>query len=411
MNRIIEVDERLGYAIVEPGVTFFQLYDFLAQKEIKLWLSTPAPGWGSIIGNALERGVGYTPYGDHAGMQCGMEAVLANGNVVRTGMGAKAGNSTWALYEYGFGPSWDKVFTQSNFGVVTKMGIWLMPEPEATANVSITVPNAADLPTIIDVLRPLRIGQAINSNPVIANAIRRLAATSIRSDWYDGDGAMPEEMLAEIMRRNGWNFWEVTIPFYDSEAVIDARVETVRKAFSSIAGATFEVKRWRRGEPLSGSAARIPNLNAYMILNWRGGKGAHISFAPVCAMTGTEANRIYGLMNQRVREFGFDYYGGFTLFQRHMVHTALIVFDAADQKMANDAYRLFATVVREAADLGFVEYRAHVDFMDHIADAYDYNNHALMKLNETVKDALDPDGILAPGKQGIWPARLRTQRK
>jgi hypothetical protein len=26
-----------------------------------------------------------------------------------------------------------------------------------------------------------------------------------------------------------------------------------------------------------------------------------------------------------------------------------------------------------------------------------------MKLNETIKDALDPKGILAPGKNGIWP--------
>ena len=31
----------------------------------------------------------------------------------------------------GFGPHVDGLFSQSNFGVVTKMGVWLMPEPEA----------------------------------------------------------------------------------------------------------------------------------------------------------------------------------------------------------------------------------------------------------------------------------------
>ena len=41
--------------------------------------------------------------------------------------------------------------------------------------------------------------------------------------------------------------------------------------------------------------------------------------------------------------------------------------------------------------------------MDLVADSYDWGGGALKKLNEKVKDALDPNGILAPGKSGIWP--------
>jgi FAD/FMN-containing dehydrogenase len=47
--------------------------------------------------------------------------------------------------------------------------------------------------------------------------------------------------------------------------------------------------------------------------------------------------------------------------------------------------------------------------MDQIARTYGWNNGALLKLNELLKDALDPNGILAPGKQGIWPARYRKR--
>ena len=65
----IEVDEELAYAIVEPGVTFFQLYTHIQDKKYRLWISCPAPGWGSVLGNTLERGFGYTPHGDHAGQQ------------------------------------------------------------------------------------------------------------------------------------------------------------------------------------------------------------------------------------------------------------------------------------------------------------------------------------------------------
>ena len=78
-------------------------------------------GGGSVIGNTVDRGVGYTPYGDHFGMHCGFEIVLANGEVIRTGMGAMPGSNTWQLFPYGFGPYSDGLFTQSNFGIVTKM--------------------------------------------------------------------------------------------------------------------------------------------------------------------------------------------------------------------------------------------------------------------------------------------------
>ena len=33
---------------------------------------------------------------------------------------------------------------------------------------------------------------------------------------------------------------------------------------------------------------------------------------------------------------------------------------------------------------------------------------AQLKFYEKIKDAVDPDGILSPGKQGIWPKALRA---
>ena len=104
MNRVLEIDEQLGYALVEPGVSFFSLFDALQAAGGKLWISTPAPGWGSVIGNALEHGVGYTPYGVHADTICGMEVVLANGDVVRTGMGGVQGSREWQIFKYGYRP-------------------------------------------------------------------------------------------------------------------------------------------------------------------------------------------------------------------------------------------------------------------------------------------------------------------
>ena len=62
------------------------------------------------MGNALERGAGYTPYGEHFSMHCGMEVVLPSGEVIRTGMGALPGNNTWQTFQYGKAMSLSNVF-------------------------------------------------------------------------------------------------------------------------------------------------------------------------------------------------------------------------------------------------------------------------------------------------------------
>ncbi|MDE0284935.1 MAG: FAD-dependent oxidoreductase, partial [Gammaproteobacteria bacterium] len=51
MKRIIEVNEEHGYAVVEPGVSYFDLYNYLQRRGSKLWIDPAAPGWGSVLGN------------------------------------------------------------------------------------------------------------------------------------------------------------------------------------------------------------------------------------------------------------------------------------------------------------------------------------------------------------------------
>ena len=71
------------------------------------------------------------------------------------------------------------------------------------------------------------------------------------------------------------------------------------------------------------------------------------------------------------------------------------------------AYNLFNTLIEDFAKEGYGEYRTHIDFMDQVAQTYDWNDHALLRLQERIKDGLDPNGILSPGKQGIWPKHMR----
>jgi len=60
MNRILEVNVDLAYALVEPGVTFLQLYQYLKENNIPLWIDAPSGSpHSSCLGNITERGAGY----------------------------------------------------------------------------------------------------------------------------------------------------------------------------------------------------------------------------------------------------------------------------------------------------------------------------------------------------------------
>lgn len=67
INKILNVDVDGAYALVEPGVTYSDLHQYLVDNNLrdKLWIDVPDLGGGSVLGNTVERGVGYTPYGTH----------------------------------------------------------------------------------------------------------------------------------------------------------------------------------------------------------------------------------------------------------------------------------------------------------------------------------------------------------
>ena len=91
LDRIEVIDEDAMYAVIEPGVTFRQLKDTLAERTPDLVYAYPfAPPSTSVLANALMDGLNSLSmrHGSMGLWLNGLEVVLADGTVARTGAGA-----------------------------------------------------------------------------------------------------------------------------------------------------------------------------------------------------------------------------------------------------------------------------------------------------------------------------------
>ncbi|MCP5144196.1 MAG: FAD-binding oxidoreductase [Gammaproteobacteria bacterium] len=396
MNRVIEVNERSAYALVEPGVSYFDLYNYITEHNLDVWIDPPDPGWGSVIGNALDGGGGWTaaPFRDHFLVHCGMEVVLGDGDIVRTGMGAAPHAQTWQQNRWGYGPWVDGLFRQSNMGVVTKMGFWLMPRPEAFLSATVQVFNDRDIIPLFDILNLLENQHVINGSTGVFPGFGPNAAA-----------------------------WNLQLPIYGPANVITAQMDYAQAKFETIDGCRF-IRNELIRTPLSAEdRARvrlvnfgIPDLSTFGMLGRTeqspNPAGGHIGFSPIIPRTGE------GLLEYRdfFRDNAAEVSGGenlgiigpvfMTNWERSLV--ALIMFPISKDATANGKIRAaFRKWVTLAAERGWHEYRAPAVFQNDVAESYSFNDHALQRMREKIKDAIDPNGIISAGRYGVWPKHLR----
>ena len=452
MNRIIEVNDRNHYAIVEPGVSYFDLYRYIQEKGLKVWIDVPDPGWGSPIGNALDHGLGYLmpEYRNHFDSHCGMEIVLPNGEMLRTGMGALPKSETWQQFKMGFGPWIDGMFSQSNFGVVTKMGFWLMPEPEAVLTGSVVAPRFDDLHALVELINYVESSRLATGMTILASPLLALGggdphqllgnAKTIIDSFYDGPPRLAPEHAALLQHaalgyspalehyglENNIGYWQANFTFYGPPKVVLAQWDAV----CALASASLKDARFGKGELLSlpltdaqkatmhPAQLGIPSLEFFAM----GGRSpfnphpssGHLWFAPIIPRTGQailDANRVF---QKTAADLKLNVFDSFSLPSCFVERAFIFVipFSITEDPDLNrhfiDAYR---ELVRVGAEQGWGEYRAPAILQDQVMAAYSYNGNILRRFNETLKDAIDPSGILAPGRYGIWPKHMREARQ
>jgi (+)-pinoresinol hydroxylase len=438
MNRIVEIDERNGYVVVEPGVSYFDLYNHIQEKGLKLWIDVPSPGWGSVLGNALEGGVGVTlaPYRNHFEAQCGIEVVLPNGTLMRTGMGALPGAKTWQQFKPGFGPRVDGLFKQSNYGVVTKMGFWLMPQPENHAVGVVSVPRFNDLIPLVDAIGKLEQGKIVQGLWTLSSPTTGMPGPGPGAGGGPGEGPTQDPRIMAILNNPAGidmkNLEAVAVSvgvhcvacnfnLYGPRKFIEAQWDCIRDATAGIAGAKFSLGDIR-SLPLPPDAAAktydlgpfgIPTLKTFDLGPMFSYDGedvvGHIFFSPVIPRTGEaalEAMDVFAGIARKYKLPGPPLAFPSSIFERAFLFAVgLPVTRSA--KVNAKLREIIRELVLVSAQRGWGEYRTAPAFYELIMGVYSYNDHALRGFLETIKDAVDPNGIMSPGRYAIRSRRSR----
>jgi 4-cresol dehydrogenase (hydroxylating) len=175
MNRILNAEEislSNPVAVIEPGVTQGQLYEFLQNNCPKLTFNVSGSARDtSILGNALDRGVGY--FGPRKEDVFGLEVVCGSGKLLKTGFRRLGEDSPLAhSHPYGLGPILDGLFFQGNYGIVTSGCFRLSPRRPKEVAVSLALYDGAKLGEFIDELAHLKREGLLVSVTHIANRAR-----------------------------------------------------------------------------------------------------------------------------------------------------------------------------------------------------------------------------------------------
>ena len=133
----------------------------------------------------------------------------------------------------------------------------------------------------------------------------------------------------------------------------------------------------------------------------------HLDLSPVIPFTGAEVLRSIRLIRSLYAHHGLRYVSGLLILPRSVLHITTSFFDTTDEADTRHAYDAYAEMVVEMTRAGCGLYRTNLKHMDLVARQYDFNDNAMLRLQERIKDALDPNGILSPGKQGVWPRAMR----
>jgi 4-cresol dehydrogenase (hydroxylating) len=205
----------------------------------------------------------------------------------------------------------------------------------------------------------------------------------------------------ELRREYGVGAWCVSGAFYGAaDDALLPLVERMKVHFGRSGKARYISHEEAQGNPILkihlDTFSGRPTTSELGLLDWRPG-GGNCWFLPAMPMVGAVANQQQAMSRRILREHSLEYITEYICGPRMSRALHVIVFNRQDPEECQRVIACYRALMAAYGEAGYPISRAPLDFQE----------EALARLGTfsevcaDLKRALDPNGVLSPGRYGI----------
>jgi 4-cresol dehydrogenase (hydroxylating) len=376
-----------------------------------------------------------TPHTDHFGAATSFEVVLPSGKIYRSALTDLGGTAVDRAFKWGIGPYLDGLFTQSNLGIVTEMTIALAPRPQCVTGFLISLESDTLIGKAVKAIRDtLSADKGFIGAINLMNDRRVLSMTSsYPREAVPAKEAMSADLTGRLCKQAGIGAWTIGGVIYGDRQMTRLTKRRIKSRFKPFAqrvlfftsgkiDLTAKILRFVPGCRAASLRKQIASLReafkvahgipteiALQLCYWKNGRrppegrpldpardgcGA-IWYSPLVPMKPAQVTEYVRLVEEHCIAHGMEPLVTLTsLSARCFDSTVPLLFDPANASETKRAKNCYQALFQAGRESGFVPYRIGIGQMELVTG----DANSCWNLVRKIKQAVDPQGIIAPGR-------------